>query len=158
MSFCFQGIIGNVKIQTFDDTIDTYDTLSDWTITGFSFDDHVNVEQFARLSVDAYDVSADGNLHDGPVVFQGEFDIKDDQQILDTYWDAVGWGKGFVYINGFNLGRYWPLVGPQVTTYVPKDLLKRGKNVIEIVELQKAPFNLKMTFVDGPIFINDEKV
>lgn len=147
-----------MKVQTFDDTVDTYETLSNWTITGFSFDDYVNVEEFSRLSTGDYQVSPDGNLYDGPVVFHAEFEIRPSQEIHDTYWDADGWGKGFIFINGFNLGRYWPLVGPQITMYVPKDLLKHGKNVIEIVELQKAPFNLRMNFVDGPIFINDEKV
>ena len=152
----YKGIIGGVKIQIFDDTIDTYQVLDHWTITGYSFDDYVNVEEFSRLSTGEYDVSSDGNLYDGPVVFRGEFDIN--QDIHDTYWDAEGWGKGFIFINGFNLGRYWPLVGPQISTYIPKDLLKKGKNIIEVVELQRVPFNRRMNFVDGPIFINDEKV
>lgn len=110
-----------------------------------------------RSSPGNFEISPEGVLYDGPVVFHGEFEISDSEQIHDTYWDAQGWGKGFVFVNGFNLGRYWPLVGPQITMFLPKDLLKHGKNEIEVVELQKAPFNLRMNFVNGPIFINDEK-
>ena len=32
----------------------------------------------------------------------------------DTFFDATGWGKGVLFVNGNNLGRYWPSVGPQV--------------------------------------------
>lgn len=113
------------------------------------------MENLARSVNDSYEISSDGILYDGPVVFHAEFEISASQTILDTYWDAQGWGKGFVFINGFNLGRYWPLVGPQITMFVPKDLLKHGTNDIDVVELQKAPANLRMSFVNGPIFIND---
>lgn len=146
-----------MRIQTFHDTRETYLTLNSWTITGFPFDNHVNIENFVRTSPGTYRVSEDGNLRDGPVVFHAEFEISQYQEIHDTYWDPVGWGKGFVFINGFNLGRYWPLVGPQISMYVPKELLKTGWNEIQIVELQKAPPNMRMNFVNGPIFINDEK-
>ena len=91
-------------------------------------------------------------------MFHGEIVISPYQEIHDTYWDAEGWGKGFIFVNGFNVGRYWPLVGPQITMYIPKDLLKHGRNVIEVVELQKFPTNLRLSFVNGPIFINDVKL
>lgn len=149
--------MGAVEVQTFNETEETYQSLTEWTITGFSFDNHVDVERFVMTSTADYQVSSDGVLYDGPVVFHGEFEIGTLEEIHDTYWDAEGWGKGFVFVNGFNLGRYWPLVGPQITMYFPKNLLKYGKNEIQIVELQKVPANLRMSFVNGPIFINDEK-
>jgi beta-galactosidase len=46
------------------------------------------------------------------------------------------WGKGVVWINGHNLGRYWQ-VGPQQSIYVPAEWLKKGKNKIDILELIK---------------------
>lgn len=58
--------------------------------------------------------------------------------------------QGFVFINGFNLGRYWPLVGPQLTLYVPKEILKSGQNNISLVELQTAPANGVLYFSDMP--------
>lgn len=45
--------------------------------------------------------------------------------------------QGVLYINGFNLGRYWPSVGPQITMYVPGNILKKGTNEIAIIELQR---------------------
>ena len=37
--------------------------------------------------------------------------------------------KGVVFVNGFNLGRYWE-IGPQETLYVPGPLLKQGDNEV----------------------------
>lgn len=54
----------------------------------------------------------------------------------DTYLDMRNWGKGSVWVNGHNLGRYWS-IGPQQTLYVPAEWLKRGKNELEIFELLK---------------------
>ena len=41
--------------------------------------------------------------------------------------------KGFVQINGFNVGRYWA-IGPQDTLYIPGALLHE-QNTIEVFEL-----------------------
>ena len=41
--------------------------------------------------------------------------------------------KGFVCINGYNIGRYWE-IGPQKHLYVPSSLLKEGENEILIFE------------------------
>jgi beta-galactosidase len=156
-SIYLQGILGSVRVQIFDPDVVRYQTLRDWTITGFPFENHVDIESLIRLTTDEYQVSEDGFLHDGPVVFHGEFEISQFQEVHDTYWDPSGWGKGFVFVNGMNLGRYWPLVGPQITMYIPKDALKHGRNEIQIVELQKVPMNMRMSFVNGPIFINEEQ-
>jgi beta-galactosidase len=69
-----------------------------------------------------------------PVIKKGIFDIK---QPVDTYLDLSKWGKGSVWVNGHNLGRYWN-IGPQQTIYVPAEWLKPGKNEIEILELIKT--------------------
>lgn len=153
-----QGILGTVSVSTFNDARETTQVLRNWTITSFPFDNHVDLENLVRSQgVASYEISPDGILYDGPVVLHGEIEISPSQQIHDTYFEAEGWGKGFVFVNGFNIGRFWPSVGPQITMYVPKDLLKHGKNDFYIVELQKVPFNQRMSFVNGPIFINDQK-
>ena len=43
-----------------------------------------------------------------------------------------GWGKGILFINGANLGRYWS-VGPQRTLYVPGPLLREGVNKVSVM-------------------------
>lgn len=55
----------------------------------------------------------------------------------DTYLALPGFGKGFVWINGFMLGRYWE-IGPQITLYVPAPLIANGENTITILELDHA--------------------
>ena len=52
----------------------------------------------------------------------------------DTFLDLSGWGKGLVWVNGFNLGWYWPLLGPQMTMYVPGPLLKVSGNEVVLLE------------------------
>ena len=46
-----------------------------------------------------------------------------------------GFTKGYVFVNGFNLGRYWE-IGPQKALYLPGALLK-DKNEIVILEIEK---------------------
>uniref|UniRef100_A0A914ED15 Glycoside hydrolase 35 catalytic domain-containing protein n=1 Tax=Acrobeloides nanus TaxID=290746 RepID=A0A914ED15_9BILA len=47
-----------------------------------------------------------------PGVFVGQFVAS---ALQDTFFDSRGWGKGQLFVNGYNLGRYWPTAGPQVT-------------------------------------------
>lgn len=52
-----------------------------------------------------------------PSIYYGYFFT--DPKPGDTFFDPSGWGKGQLYINGRNIGRYWPQAGPQITLYVP---------------------------------------
>lgn len=54
----------------------------------------------------------------------------------DTFLAFPGFGKGFVWVNGTLLGRYWE-VGPQVTLYVPAPLLTAGENTVTVLELER---------------------
>ncbi len=81
-----------------------------------------------------------------PVVKKGHFVLKEPG---DTYLDLSKWGKGIVWINGHNLGRYWK-VGPQQTLYVPVEWLKRGDNTVEVLELLN-PAQHKLSSRDTPI-------
>lgn len=53
----------------------------------------------------------------------------------DTFLDLDGWGKGFVSVNNFNIGRFWE-IGPQKRLYVPAPLLKKGQNSLIIFETE----------------------
>ncbi len=44
---------------------------------------------------------------------------------FDTFLKLENFTKGFVTVNGFNIGRYWE-IGPQKILYVPCSLLKKG--------------------------------
>ena len=47
--------------------------------------------------------------------------------------------QGLAWVNGFNLGWYWPAAGPQMTTYVPGPLLRAGGNDVVLLEFLCAP-------------------
>lgn len=53
---------------------------------------------------------------------------------IDTFLDMKDWQKGYVWVNGHLLGRYWN-VGPQERLYCPGEFLKNGRNIIEVLDL-----------------------
>ena len=61
-------------------------------------------------------------LKDCPVLYEGTFTL---DETGDTFIDMEAWGKGIIFINGHNIGRYWK-VGPQQTLYIPGVWLKYG--------------------------------
>ena len=71
-----------------------------------------------------------GKLKNAPVVYEGTFNL---DKTGDTFIDMENWGKGIIFINGINIGRYWQ-VGPQQTLYIPGVWLKKGENKIVIFE------------------------
>jgi beta-galactosidase len=83
---------------------------------------------------------------DGPVIRRGWFDMP---VVADTYLDMRQWGKGVVWVNGHNLGRYWS-VGPQQTVYVPVEWLKKTKNEVVVFELIKTD-QKELKGVDKPV-------
>ena len=47
---------------------------------------------------------------------------------------TTGFTKGFILVNGKNIGRYYNTAGPQKTLYLPACWLKEGKNEFVIFE------------------------
>lgn len=64
----------------------------------------------------------------------------------DTFLLTPGWKKGVAFINGFNLGRYWPTVGPQKTLYIPAPLIKPNckENEIILFELEMPGSSIQL--------------
>ncbi|XP_069936809.1 beta-galactosidase-1-like protein 2 isoform X2 [Cherax quadricarinatus] len=81
-----------------------------------------------------------------PAVYRATLDISDTPQ--DTWLDMRAWNKGVVFINGFNLGRYWH-VGPTKTLYLPAPLLQQGTN--EVVVFEQYTAASEIVFSDVPI-------
>jgi beta-galactosidase len=67
----------------------------------------------------------------------------------DCFLDMRPWGKGFVWVNGHNLGRYWN-IGPQQTMYVPGPWLKAGENEVVVLDLL-GPEQPVVAALDAPI-------
>ena len=73
----------------------------------------------------------------------------------DTFLDMSGWGKGLVWVNGFNLGWYWPLLGPQMTMYVPGPLLRVSENEVVLLEFAQEASDLSGEAVLGCVMTVD---
>lgn len=95
--------------------------LKNWKMFSLPFS---NVDGFLTKQTSKNSVS-------GPLVRTGTFSLT---KTGDTYLDMQNWGKGVVWVNGHNLGKYWS-IGPQQTIYVPKEWLKVGVNNIKVLEL-----------------------
>lgn len=57
--------------------------------------------------------------------------------------------QGQIWINGFNVGRYWPARGPQVTLFVPANILSTAvPNNVTVLELEGAPCSSGSCYVE----------
>ncbi|KAG5601947.1 hypothetical protein H5410_033317 [Solanum commersonii] len=89
------------------------------------------------------------NHHPAPAFYTGHLTV---DEVKDTFLSFRGWSKGVAFINGFNLGRFWPSFGPQCNLYVPAPILQEGKNLVVILELEAPNAELFVTSVDHPDF------
>ncbi len=82
-----------------------------------------------------------------PLFLRGSFKAETN---ADCFVDMKGFTKGIVWVNGFNLGRYWK-IGPQRTLYLPGALLKEENEII-ILELESSA-KRSVEITDKPIYI-----
>lgn len=145
----FKGLTKDVRLDK--------QVLSNWNMTKFPLESYDDIEQFIAQSTESAHIGFQELrkpqllLRSGPGIYHGLLTIDQKNQVADTYLDMSGWGKGIVFINGENLGRYWPLVGPQITLYVPAPVLKVGINRVVVVEYQMSPTSMELEFRDTPI-------
>jgi len=79
-----------------------------------------------------------------------EFELSlSEEGYCDTFFNMDGWGKGVVFVNGRNIGRFWD-VGPQKTLYVPGPFLNEGKNEIIVFETE-GKYQRTISMIDKPI-------
>ena len=160
----FKGIVGHVSFGG--------QNLTGWSMYGMPLDKPKLLEKYAtetlkgqtddpdiRLALfkSLYESRGQGSFWHGTfnVPCQGKGSVPRDTFLLTT-----GWSKGVAIINGVNLGRYWPLMGPQETLYVPSVYLRCGnKNSITLFEQEKpaCPGKVKCSIafvakpqIDGP--------
>lgn len=70
-------------------------------------------------------------------LFRGTFTVEAAEGVDHAGLRLPGWTRGFVWVNGFCLGRYRS-VGPQETLYVPGPVLRDGVNEVWVLELEGA--------------------
>jgi beta-galactosidase len=104
--------------------------LENWQMFSLPFSD---INAIKRTSAAGRTTPTAIRSTDAPVIRKGNFNLS---KVGDAYLDMSKWGKGVVWINGYNLGRYWS-IGPQQTIYVPGEWLKPGNNEVTVLELIK---------------------
>ncbi|MFB7210381.1 beta-galactosidase family protein [Streptomyces sp. NPDC056255] len=70
-------------------------------------------------------------------LFRGTFEVSGVAGAGHAGLELPDWTRGFVWVNGFCLGRYWSL-GAQRTLYVPGPVLREGVNEVWVLELEGA--------------------
>ncbi|MEG0546648.1 MAG: beta-galactosidase [Oscillospiraceae bacterium] len=98
------------------------------------------------LPIEQIDKISFGTKREYPLYLKGSFQAKSND---DCFVNMDGFTKGFVFVNGINLGRYWN-VGPQRRLYLPGVWLKE-KNEIVILELEECKKDC-VEIVDSPLF------
>lgn len=99
-------------------------TLMDWEVRGFPMSDGY-----------AESLPSTGPEQPKPgVFFRGTLKL---DATADTFIDMTNFVKGFVWVNGHNLGRYWE-IGPQTRLFCPASWLNKGENEIIVFDLHKT--------------------
>lgn len=107
---------------------------------------HFSWDVYPLPMTDLSGLSFGGDEAEAPAFYEGAFTV---EEPADTFLRTDSFKKGFVVLNGFNLGRYWE-VGPQKTLYVPGPLLKKGENTLLLFESDGRKGEAEVEFVDRP--------
>lgn len=121
-----KGLIGPASLDG--------DPIVDWTAVA------IEIDGIPDLAADA--AAPAGR---GPLVASAQFTL---DEASDLFLDTSAWGKGYAWINGFLLGRYWRR-GPQHTLYVPAPVTQAGVNTLTVFELE-TPAETVARFVAAP--------
>lgn len=127
-----QGIVKGVTLNN--------EMVTNWQMYKFPFSD------VANFKYDSQTVTVQ------PALFKGTFVIND---VADTYLDMRKFGKGFVFLNGHNLGKYWE-IGPTQTIYVPACWLNKGRNEIIVFDQLKNG-HTEISCIDKPVLDDIKK-
>ncbi len=92
-------------------------------------------------------VYSDAEPQEKSVFCKGTFTV---DEAFDTFLSLDNFTKGFVTVNGYNIGRYWE-IGPQKTLYIPASLLKEGENEIIVFESDGIKGEPVIEFTDTPV-------
>ncbi|XP_062864558.1 beta-galactosidase [Trichomycterus rosablanca] len=156
----FKGLVSNLTLGN--------KTLGNWTVYSLSIDEVVKAgllwdsrphRKHGKVVVPPPPIppTSPPIVLSPPTFYGGTFQIPDHIPDLpqDTYIRFPNWRKGQVWINGVNVGRYWPSRGPQVTLFVPACLLSTSApNNITVLELESAPCSddqCVVEFTDVPV-------
>ncbi|XP_059174645.1 beta-galactosidase-like [Physella acuta] len=133
INFNNKGIVSNVTLNNV--------IVTGWQIYPLNVDNIPNVTFSSPSKRSQPSKSQDGQLLT-PSIYAGSVNIPNTpDQPQDTYLDPRPFVKGQAFVNSFNIGRYWPTKGPQVTLYIPKQAFNNppALNLLYLFELENAP-------------------
>ena len=107
---------------------------------------HWNQYPFEFENPEAIDFTKEWH-EDQPAFYAFDVELK---ALKDTYLDLTHFGKGVVFVNGVNIGRFWD-VGPTLSLYIPHGLLRIGNNRIIIFETE-GKYSKFIDLVHKPTF------
>lgn len=139
-------IVHNTKGITAPVTIAGKEIVGGWNMYRLPMNE---VPDFSKLGNAVYTNGSaqSARLKGCPVLYEGTFRL---DETGDTFIDMGDWGKGIVFVNGVNIGRYWQ-VGPQQTLYIPGVWLKKGENKVVIFEQLNDEMKTNVGTVKTPI-------
>lgn len=113
----FKGIVGAVTLDG--------EEMSGWQAHSLPLDD-------------AY-IAGLPPMRANPTIRPGMFfkAIVELQQLGDCYIDMSAWDKGYLWVNGRLLGRYWQ-IGPQQRLYCPFSWFRRGHNELLVFDMHRV--------------------
>jgi len=129
-------IVENHKGITKPITINGSQISGQWSMYGLPMSEMPKVSEFSE-----------GYKAGRPTLYHGTFHL---DKVGDTFLDMERWGKGIVFVNGRNLGRYWK-VGPQQTLYLPGCWLREGENEVVVFEQINDSRKYSLSSVTVPV-------
>jgi hypothetical protein len=111
-----KGIVGGIRLGN--------EEVEDWDVYSLPLDE----TYIRQLKPVLSEPSRPG------IFFKATFRL---DQLGDSYIDMSGWAKGYLWVNGQLLGRYWNL-GPQQRLYCPASWLRHGDNELLIFDLHQT--------------------
>ena len=113
----FKGLVGDLLIENFDKHMSSL--VTNFKVTSLPFDKDVNL--------------VNSQLEENkPSIYEYSIHIDNPRDYL---LDVKGFTRGFVLLNGFNLGRHWDVAYNNKKLYVPRHLLKKGTNKIIVFDI-----------------------
>lgn len=132
-----KGVIGGVRVNN--------EFHYSWTTSTIPLSDISKLEWKPIAQID--------KKSDYPMFFRGKFEAA---EIADSYLTFGNFTRGYVWINGFLLGRY-DKDSPLKTAYVPAQLVKKGANEIVLLECDAA-VNPMLHFTNAPVGLVGDKI
>lgn len=135
-----KGIIGAVKIAETE-------IADSWEMYKLPLHEMPELARLGKEDVYGNTPETAQALKGKPIFYEASFSL---DEVGDTFIDMEAWGKGLIFVNGKNIGRYWH-VGPQHTLYIPGVWLRKGENRLVIFEQLNDEWKTEANTVKVPV-------